>query len=63
MSTKKKAVLKLFAAIVINGPDEFQLFAGVANIPVLENPGRIIAEAQDMVAWMDGVRQLRHVEL
>ena len=53
---EKKAVLKVVSETVINGTEEktntgleFEFPGGVANVPVPENPEKMIAEAQEMV--------------
>ena len=52
----KKAILKVVSETVINGREEttntgleFQFPGGTANVPVPENPEKMIAEAQEMV--------------
>ena len=52
----KKAILKVVSETVINGTEEttntgleFQFPGGIANLPVPENPEKMIAEAQEMV--------------
>ena len=53
---EKKAVLKVIQETVVNGTEErintgleFEFPGGMANIPVPDNPEKMIAEAQEMV--------------
>ena len=55
-SEGKKAVLKVVSETIVNGTQEttntgleFQFPGGTANVPVPENPEKMIAEAQEMV--------------
>ena len=52
----KKAVLKVVSETIVNGTEEktstgleFEFPGGTANVPVPENPEKMIADAQEMV--------------